>query len=214
MIILGTDEAGRGPVIGPMVMSGILVDEKDKDFLRQIGVKDSKLLSPKKRREIFSILKERFKYKLIIVSPREIDEALNSEAMNLNKLEAVKTAMIINELNPDKAIIDCPSVNIESYKNYLKIYLKNKQLPIIVEHKADLNHVEAAAASILAKVTRDQEIEKIKKKIGIDFGSGYPSDPKTIEFLESNFSKFPGIFRTTWETYKKVKVNNNQERLI
>ena len=87
-------------------------------------------------------------------------------------------------------------------------YVRDKKLAsnIICEHKADFNHVVVGAASILAKVTRDAEIEKIKQKIGIDFGSGYSSDPKTINFLKehANDTKLKGIFRESWSTWQEA----------
>ena len=82
--------------------------------------------------------------------------------------------------------------------------MDNKKIELLVEHKADLNHISVSAASVLAKVTRDSEIEKIKKAIKEDFGSGYPSDPKTKAFLEKNFEKYPEIFRKTWSSHKEM----------
>ena len=203
VLIVAIDEAGRGPLIGPMVMAGVLVDEEGSDSLKSLGVKDSKLLSQKKRVVLFKrITSVAKKYKIIVLSPKEIDDALNSDDLNLNWLEAHTTAKIINSLKPEKAIIDCPSNNISAYKNYLKNLLDDKNIELVVEHKADLNYVESAAASILAKVTREEEIEKLKKDVG-DFGSGYLTDPKTTKFFEENAEKHPDIFRKTWAPYKK-----------
>lgn len=213
MKICGVEEAGRGPVIGPLVMAGVLIKEKDEPKLKKLGVKDSKLLTPKQRTSLFSkIIKAVDKHKIIIVSPDEVDKAVNSDSMNLNWLEAKKSVKIIEELKPDLAILDCPSNNIKSYKSYVVSRLKHKT-QIQAEHKADLNYPVVSAASILAKVTRDKEIGKIKKKIGIDFGSGYPSDPKTVEFLKNNYDKFPEIFRHSWVSYKRAAEKKKQKRL-
>ena len=166
-------------------MCGITIDEKDIHKLKEIGVKDSKLLTPKKRVALFPLIKEVVKeFKLIIVEPAEIDEALNSPTLNLNWLEAIKTAMILNALKPNKAIVDCPSINIEAYQAYMGQFLKY-DMEIQLEHNAE-RYEPVAAASILAKVTRDNLIEELKKKYG-DFGSGYPSDPKTKEFISKYF---------------------------
>ena len=203
VLTLGIDEAGRGPVIGPMIMAGVMVRENGAEDLRSMGVKDSKLLLHGKRVSLFrQITSMAVKFKIMQISPGEIDDALNSESMNLNWLEAHVSAKIINELKPEKAIIDCPSSSTAKYKAYLKRLLEDKNVRLVVEHKADVNYVECAAASILAKVTREQEIEKIKKEKG-DFGSGYPSDPKTVRFLDENYGRHPEIFRRTWATYKK-----------
>lgn len=204
LLICGADDAGRGPVIGPMVLAGVLASEDDIQKLQALGIKDSKLLTPKQRENLYDkIIKTVKSYKIVQFSPKEIDDALKSSTLNLNWLEALGFADIINALNPDKAIIDCPSTNTKAYSSYLKQHLKQDTM-LKCEHKADFNYAIVGAASILAKVTRDREIEKIKEKIKIDFGSGYPSDPKTKEFLQKYHSKFPEIFRKTWATYKNI----------
>jgi len=212
-VILGIDEAGRGPVIGPMVITGVSIDEKGVGKLKSLGVKDSKLLSPKQRENMFDkIINIVKKYKSIIIQPEEIDSALMSESLNLNWLEAIKSTEIINFLNPEKAIIDCPSNNITAYKNFLKKHLKNKT-ELIVEHKADFKYAVVSAASIIAKVTRDNEIKKIQKKIKEPIGSGYPSDPITITFLEKNYNNYQGIFRKEWASWKNINKKKKQKSL-
>lgn len=213
-LICGIDEAGRGPVIGPMVMAGVLVDEEDAASLKAIGAKDSKLLTPRKREALFVKIKKIVKkYEIVIIDPVEIDAALNSDHLNLNWLEAHKAAEIINVLQPERAIIDSPSNNCRAYERYLRPLLKNKKTALVVEHKADTNYVECGSASILAKVTRDAEVEKIKKSIGDDFGSGYLTDPKTKKFLEEKFDIHPEIFRKTWLPYQQLVKGRNQKRL-
>ena len=214
VFVCGVEEAGRGPVIGPLVLCGVVVDEKDEHRLKRIGAKDSKLLTPKRRESLFSQI-ERIaaRYKIIIVSPQEVDAALMADSLNLNKLEAQKMAEIINELKPDKVILDCPSTNIKEFTLYLRKHLENKKIEIKAEHKADVNYTVVAAASILAKVTRDREIRRIKEKIGIDFGSGYPSDEKTQRFLKENWDRYPSIFRKTWISYKRVITPAKQKNL-
>jgi ribonuclease HII len=209
--ICGIDEAGRGPVIGPMVMAGVLIDEEQSAQLKKLGVKDSKLLSPELRNQLFekiiAIVRD---YEVRIVSAEEIDSALNSPSLNLNWLEATKSAEIINRLMPDKAIVDCPSTNTEAYKAYLKNKLIKKETKLIAEHKADVKYPVVSAASIIAKVTRDREIEKLRQTFG-DFGSGYPSDEKTARFLKDNHH-LP-IFRKTWQPWKDAAAQKKQKKL-
>lgn len=214
MKICGIDDAGRGPVIGPLVMAGILIEEKDEPKLRKIKVKDSKLLTPKQRTFLFpKIIKIVEDYKIVIVSPQEVDRAVKKDdGLNLNWLEANKSIEIIEKLKPDLAILDSPSNNIKAYKSYVEHHLKYKT-QIQAEHKADLNYPVVSAASILAKVTRDKEIEKIKKQIGIDFGSGYMTDPKTTEFLTNSCDKYPEIFRHSWYPCKKIMDMKKQQKL-
>lgn len=192
-----------GPVIGPLVIAGVIVDEKHLDRLRNDGIKDSKLLSPLQRKRLFEHVKKSVKdYKIIIIQPDEIDKAV--EGGNLNWLEADKSAEIINALKPERAMLDCPSNNTNAYRSYVFERLGNKNIELNAEHKADLHHVEVSAASILAKVTRDNEMEKLSKKIGQNCGSGYPADPITKQFLEKNYRKYPDIFRKSWATYKNL----------
>ena len=215
MLVCGIDEAGRGPVIGPLVMCGLLIKEENEKDLVRLKVKDSKLLTKSTRESLFDKIKDvSKKNKLIIIQPDEIDRAVGKhDGLNLNRLEARKSAEILNELVPDKAIIDAPSNNIKSYKKYLMQFVKNKNMEIILEHKADVNYPVVSAASILAKVTRDNEIEKIKKQIGIDFGSGYMTDPKTVDFLKNNFENYPELFRKSWFPYKDLLNQKFQKSL-
>lgn len=163
------------------------------------------------RENIAKELKKFVKYKAIKVSPKEIDEAVDGK-LNLNWLEADNTIKILNELKPNKAYIDCPSNNIQAYKNYLQKKLK-QDIELYVGHKMDSINLVCSAASVIAKVTRDQEIENIKKKIKIDFNSGYPSDPKTQEFLKKHHKDYPDIVRKSWASYKKLLDNKKQKKI-
>lgn len=208
--VLGIDEAGRGPVIGPMIIGGVMIDEGKEAMLGE--VKDSKLLSHKKRMLLDKQIKQVSKYHIIEVLPNEIDNALNSPNLNLNWLEAHKQAEIINTLKPDVAIIDAPSNSISKYTEYLKNLLENKKIKLIIEHKADLNYPVCSAASIIAKVKREEAMDKIKEKYG-NTGPGYPAHPQTRKFVADNYDKFPEIFRKTWATYQNIKKQEEQKLL-
>jgi len=220
MLILGIDDSGRGPIIGPMVLAGCLIKEEMNQEFKAQGVKDSKKLTTRRRRFLAKYIKEKaLAYHIVQVTPVEIETRLKA-GVNLNKLEAIKAAEIINVLNkgtePIKVILDCPSPNKEAWKSYLmKFVSKKENLEFIVEHKADVNYPSVSAASILAKTTRDSEIEKIKKQVGVDFGSGYPSDPITCKFLKeySEKHKNDGIFRKTWQTWKDLCSKKEQKNL-
>ncbi len=213
MKLCGIDEAGKGPVIGNLVICGVAIDESRISELEAIGVKDSKLLSPKQREGLFEKIKKTVdEYFLVIVTPGQIDEALNTDGMNLNWLEAIDTAKIINKLRPDKVIFDCPSPNKEAYTDYMKVYLRDKDIELIPEHKAERFAI-VAAASILAKVTRDRHIAELRKELGIDFGSGYPADPKTKKFLQEYWDKYSEVFRKSWASYKKIVQSKKQKAL-
>jgi len=214
MLTCGIDEAGRGPVIGPLVICGVCADESAEESLKALNVKDSKLLTPKQREHLFEKIKKVVqKYDIIIVEPREIDRVVLSKEKtdNLNWLEARKSVEIINKLKPEAVILDCPSTNPKAYNDYVNELIKTKS-KLVCEHKADAKYPVVAAASILAKVTRDREIKKLEAKYG-KIGSGYPSDPVTKEFLRKNFNKCPEIFRHSWTTFKKAKEGAGQSKL-
>ncbi len=217
MKLLGIDDAGRGPVLGPMILTGVIIESKEEKIIQSWGAKDSKLLTPKKRGEIKEKIKKQFKYHIEITQPKEIDES-----SNLNYLEAIKTAKIINKLTKNlnekvKVIVDCPSVNIQAWSNDVQLLIKNpKIIQLSCEHKADLNHPVVSAASIIAKEKREDKIYKLKLQLKKDFGSGYPADPKTKEFIAENFNneKYKHIIRFSWNTIKKLIKAKNQGRLF
>ena len=221
MFYIGIDDAGRGPVVGPMVMAGVLVNEKQEANLRLIKVKDSKLLSPYRRaflaRKIKKIVTS---YCILKIPANEIDESIK-KGININKIEAKKAAEIINILTKNipkaEVIIDCPSTNIKVWKNYLEKYIENKEkIKLKCEHKAE-RHAVVGAASILAKVTRDAEVERIKKQYNIECGSGYPSDPLCIEFLKTPKAKELaklGLIRKSWQTWSREMKKQTQKKLI
>jgi ribonuclease HII len=217
--IAGVEEAGRGPVIGPMLMVIAACPVGKETALKSLGVKDSKLLTPEQREVAFEKLQGVVVYKIKKVSPQEIDDAVISEETNLNFLEANISAGLINDLAKELSLkqvtLDCPSTNIAAYTNYLQERVLNKKIKLIAEHKADVNHPIVSAASILAKVLRDREIAIVKKKVGMDFGSGYPSDPRTVAFLKEHHKRFAdaGIFRKSWSTYKTVAGQQKQKKL-
>lgn len=221
MLILGIDDAGRGPVIGPMTLAGCLVDEDTGKEFKRLGIKDSKQLTDKRREFFAEIIRQKaIAFEVVLINPNEID-GKNSHGVNLNDVEAFACAEIINKINKGfkeiKVIIDCPSVSIEKWKNFLKTKIKNlSNLEIVCEHKADKNYVEVSAASILAKSAREKEMDILKKKYGEEIGSGYASDPATCRFLEKYAEKHKeaGIFRQTWETWKRACANLEQRKLV
>ncbi len=216
-IIVGTDEAGRGPVLGPLVMVALAFKESEIQKLQWLGVKDSKQLSAEVREELFERIREIVHdFRIEVVEPDAIDLSLEDASTNLNWLEADTTARLVGDMNADKIIVDCPSPNIPAYRNYILKKLPKEvqtKAELIVEHKADVNHIVVSAASVIAKVLRDRSIENSKREIGIDFGSGYMSDPKTQDFLEKYHDKYPDLFRKKWQSYKKVEERKKQKTL-
>lgn len=219
-LILGIDDAGRGPIIGPMVLAGCLIDSKtDKEF-KKLGVRDSKQLTARRREILAKEIREKVEtFEIIKIYPNEIDSQ-NHAGIKLNEVEAIACAKIINRINKGykkiKVVIDCPSVNISKWKEYLKTKIIDlSKVDICCEHKADKNHLAVSAASILAKSVREKEMDLLRKKFGQDIGSGYSSDPATCKFLEKHFRRHieQGIFRQTWATWKRLCAVKEQKKL-
>ncbi len=212
-MIVGIDEAGKGCVIGDLFIAGYGINEEDIGKLKKIGVKDSKLLSPKKREEIYKEIVEIGKFILKRISVKEIDERVKNE-INLNELEAKYMGEIINELKPNKVIIDCPTLNENTFRKYLDKYVKHK-CKIILENYADRNYLVVGAASIIAKVNRDKALREIEKKINWEFNNGYPNDEKVIELLnniEKHKDALPYI-RKSWMTFERIIEEKRQKKL-
>jgi ribonuclease HII len=187
-----------------MVMCGVAIEEGQEKGLELLGVRDSKLLSPSARERIAKELIKKYRHHVVIVSPVEIDSVVgNGRTKNLNWLEAEKAGEIVNALKPDKVLIDCPSPNLKAYAEFIRARI-NGRLKVVCEHKADFKYLVVGAASIIAKVTRDAEIEKIRKQVGVDFGSGYIADPKTKIFTERCWDRHPEVFRHSWAPYKRL----------
>ena len=207
MDILGVDEAGRGSVLGPMVIAGVIIPEKMEKVLERMGVKDSKRLTPNRRVILSRKLKKMFEYDMIVISAREIDE-MRADGINLNEIEKNAMEELILRLNPQKAIVDAVDVKAERFQENLR---KDTGLDIIAEHKADDNYIQVSAASIIAKAERDAQIAEINKEFikqgGI--GSGYPSDPTTKKFLTNyTYDEMPDFVRRSWNTVVKLNYHD------
>jgi len=209
MMVAGVDDAGRGAVIGPLVIAGVLVKEEDLPRLKKLGVKDSKLLSPR-RREVLAVEIRKIvqKYSVLKLQPEEIDVVVKSgrKLHKLNWLEAQTMARVIETLRPDRVYVDASDVLEERFKQHILECMSFK-VDIISEHKADRNYVTVSAASIIAKVERDQEVAELARLYG-DFGSGYPSDQRTMNFLKrlvERTGEYPEFIRKSWKPAKKVK---------
>lgn len=215
-MICGADEAGRGPCFGPLVVAGILVDN-DSELVR-IGVADSKQLTPRRREQLAPMIQKiASKYEVIIMPADDIDDL--RKTMTLNELEVFVYSKIIEKLHPDVCFVDAVDVKEERFGRDILSHLSYKPR-IISEHKADAKYPIVGAASILAKVTRDQQVKQIAKelepKLNLPLGSGYPSDPVTKKFLKAwvtQFGELPPYVRRSWETCQQLIKEKNTKRL-
>ena len=200
MVYCGIDEAGRGSVMGPLTV-GILRADSDNELL-SLGVRDSKKLTPKKRESIYEELVGSYDTYVVEVTASEIDEL--RKKISLNKIELNMFVEAFNKLTGDIAYVDCPDVNETGFS----LSMSRKCVGhIVAEHKADDRYPVVAAASIIAKVTRDRRIAEISEGFGENIGSGYPSDHITMSFIEK-WIKDNGIpplnTRCSWEPVRRL----------
>lgn len=190
-----------------------MIEEKDEEKLRKIGVKDSKMLTPLQRERLFPLIKKIAKdYVALKVSAKEIDET--RKIKNLNIIEAERMAQIIKTMGADIAYVDAPQVSTEKFKMVLLNMAKN-HTEIISENHADVKYPVVSAASIIAKVERDREVERIKKEVGFDFGVGYSHDKRSIEFVKKSLKdgKHLEHIRHSWSTVDGIKSKKEQKSL-
>lgn len=206
-LVLGIDEAGRGPVLGPMTIGAVCVRWKDMEALAAIGVRDSKKLSDLQRHTLFKKIRglDFGSWSFNMIPPYEIDSCLDG----LNMLEMSYVAAMVRTYRPQYVVIDSPfnptaSFNLKSYLYEHGIDVSS--LHCFAENKADDLYPIVSAASIVAKEARERAMEMLRKQYNLDFGSGYPSDPKTKNFLFENWAddRYTTLIRKSWETYKRL----------
>jgi ribonuclease HII len=206
-MIAGVDEAGRGPVIGPLIIVGLTAPQQK--LFEDIKVKDSKQLSPKRR----LVLAEQIKtiasnIEVISIKATDIDDM--RKVMTMNEIEVHAFTKVIKKLKPDQCYVDAADVNSKRFGEHISAHLP-KKIEIISEHKADDIYPIVSAASIIAKTIRDKQIDSIasslEKKIKKPLGSGYPSDPVTQRFIHSwvaKYQKLPPHTRKSWKTAQRI----------
>jgi ribonuclease HII len=204
-IICGIDEAGRGSLLGPIIVAGVCVTKKSISEMVEKGIKDSKLLSPKKRQVLFGhVINVAESICVCRINIEDID--FHVLRNNLNLLEAEAMAITIRNMKSEKTYVDSCDVNPSRYQRTIKSFLKQNNTKLVSMHHADRLNVVVSGASIIAKVIRDSELSKIRIKYG-DVGSGYPSDKKTIKFVKEWFrqkNEIPPFARKSWKPAQMI----------
>lgn len=179
--VAGVDEAGRGSILGPLVIAGISVAPSRISELTRLGIRDSKTLTPKARESLFKeIVELADSLGVVKFESHEVDRYVFLNG--LNELEALGMATVIDSIQADTFYIDACDVNLDRFRCSIQKYMLSTP-SIYCLHHADTLNIVVSAASILAKITRDEEIEKIRK-VYHNIGSGYPSDEKTMHFIK------------------------------
>ncbi len=214
MKVVGVDEAGKGPVIGPMVVAGVMVQEDMLPMLERMGVRDSKAISPKKRDFLASKIREVGICYTLEVSSSEID-ALRKR-ITMNEIVVESYVKVLKQLKPDKAFLDAADVDADRFaKNVQDRY--DKSIKIVSEHNADVKYPIVSAASIIAKVRRDETVQELERLLEKKIGSGYPSDIRTRYFLDDwikEHHSLPSFVRHSWKTAKNALKRYDQSRMF
>ncbi|MFH1470838.1 MAG: ribonuclease HII [Candidatus Micrarchaeota archaeon] len=203
-LIAGADEAGRGCLIGPLVIGIAFAEEGTDEQIKKIGARDSKELSPTTRTRLYKELSSICRFKLVKITAQELNSLMKKHS--LNEIEALKLAEGLKGEEIETLVVDSPDTDTKRFEKRIRNYTSS--IPkIISEHKADSKYPIVSAASIAAKVERDEELEKIKREVGFDFGSGYTSDERTIDFVKKNLANktLQKYLRTKWSTLENLK---------
>lgn len=206
VLVGGVDEAGRGSVIGPLVVAGIAIRKSKISELRKMGVRDSKTLTPRARTKLFGeIVKIVDCICVRKIEPDEVDGSVMRHG--LNRLEAKVMARVIDAIGADEVYVDCCDVNTARYKLSIEQCLGSRPKKLHSLHHADSLNFAVSAASIIAKITRDKEIQEIRDRYGPEIGSGYPSDSTTMDFIRkwvASKGEAPVFARKSWKPLRQM----------
>lgn len=196
-LVLGIDEAGRGAVLGPLVVAGIAAEEAGLTELWGLGARDSKRV-PRGRRQAVTraIARCGARGRVVVVSASEVDRD------TLTALESAAILELARHFSPARLVVDTP-VGPAAIRQFAATVSARTGLPreaICVVPHADRDHPAVAAASLLAKVVRDGYVVALRRQFG-DFGWGYPSEARVQAYLASWLAErgaLPPICRTRW----------------
>ena len=204
--IVGVDEAGRGSFLGPLVVGGFAVEPGLVDALRTAGARDSKELTPAIRELVYDRLHRLGEMRSIAIPPAEIDRAVAHQ--QLNELEATAFGHLVRGLRASEARVDACDPDERRFGRRVAHHA-GIPVRVIARHHADRDDPVVGAASIVAKVRRDRAIARLASQLGVEIGSGYPSDPETVDFVRgwlATHAAHPPWLRGSWATMKRVKL--------
>ena len=202
MLVCGVDDAGRGSMLGPLVIAGVCIRKDRMQDLVQLGIRDSKRHTPAARRRLFPRIKEvADSYHIVCAPPRSVDASVRWHGLNI--LEARYMARVVSKLGPDTAYVD--SCDVDTARFGKSVSRMSGNCRVRSYHRADSRFVVVSAASILAKVTRDAAIRRLARSHKV--GSGYPSDRRAVSFLRSYYAEngaMPSFARKSWKPVRRI----------
>lgn len=209
-IRMGVDEAGRGCVLGPLVVAIVAATPADLRRFADWRVRDSKKVPPAEREELAARIRERCWTEISVCTPPEIDAAVADRAVTLNGLELARMGRLLRQgldAHPGHA----PSATIDAIgRNGAAIGAKLRALSgwpaaraLVARPFADASDIAVAAASLVAKTERDRRLAEIAAELGADVGCGYPHDAKTITHL-AHCNPGATHVRWSWSTARRA----------
>ncbi|XP_039071898.1 ribonuclease H2 subunit A-like [Hibiscus syriacus] len=211
--IMGIDEAGRGPVLGPMVYGCLYCSRSYQKTLATLNFADSKTLKEEKREELFENLKadESIGWSVDVIDPRELSaKMLKKNKVNLNEISHDSAIGLINRVLHMGVLLTEVYLDTvgDADKYRIKLSERFPSIKFVVAKKADSLYPVVSGASIVAKVTRDKALrewvlEETSENMHRSFGSGYPGDPETKAWLahhKHSVFGFPALVRFSWST--------------
>ena len=213
--VAGVDEAGKGPVLGPMLVACVVADEHTLSSLKALGVKDSKRLSPAMRSKLAVRIEQMAEVHLLELLPQDIDYMRARITMNLVMVHCFSELLF--RACADVAYVDAADVNEKRFASRLMENISERGCftEVVASHRADAHIPIVSAASIVAKVHRDAAISKLASKYHRRIGSGYPSDPRTVSFIRGWIAEngtVPPCARATWATCARLLKDAAQSR--
>uniref|UniRef100_A0A7J3ZLG2 Ribonuclease n=1 Tax=Fervidicoccus fontis TaxID=683846 RepID=A0A7J3ZLG2_9CREN len=203
MFRLGIDEAGRGSLIGPLVVAGVLISREGTERLKKLGIRDSKELTPSQREDLLTRILEGSAWHAVIMYPPTVIDLYNLNRLTFTAVRDLVMHASTKGFKIERIVVDM----IGGARRKNKILALPSGAEVIMEVGADKRYVEVSAASILAKVTRDRVLQAYREEYGVE-GSGYPSDRRTVDWIIKNKNRLPlEIIRTRWSTLRKYGLN-------
>ncbi len=207
---LGIDEAGRGCVIGPLVVAVVAADAADRRWFAKQNVRDSKIVPAAERERLAKDIRERCWFQLKIAPAPMIDEAVRDRSRTLNGLELEFMSECLRDFRDEHgdreayALVDAPSINAHGFLEKLFVHSGWGEMDTLrAKHHADAIDRTVSAASVLAKSERERLIARLKQELGCDFGTGYCHDERTKLHMKS-VPRDAVHVRWSWSTAQRL----------
>lgn len=216
MVLIGSDEAGKGPVLGSMFVAAVSAPSS---YSFPDGVADSKTLTDDMRERLFEELTADAAVGTAVVEvPVEQIDAPNTDMNTLTRdahIDVIQQLLDEADPSPADVVADAADTNTDRFEAILTEHLTaNSGLTVTAEHNADETRSVVSAASIIAKTHRETHMKTLAGNYDTPIGSGYPSDPVTNSFLKeyiTTHNHAPACARTSWDTTQTLLQNHAQQ---